>query len=878
MKFHLLSNRMKEGYTTFGAVWGKGELKSLPDCRVKNSDGSVLPVQSRITAYYPDGSLKWTAHTADAARLTEEIELITEPEPKQQEMFLPQIKVTSVKGNYFVTFGNSSITLLQQGSSLFSDYMVNRRPAAAAAIPVLKLERREAAKGITTSQVIDYQGVIRKVTLEETGPYRLTAKYEGIHCNEETGEERFPFVIRLQLGAGDSSLKIMHTFLYDGEEEKDFLKGIGLCFEVLMAGEMYNRHIKIPGDYGCFHESCAHLVSWIPKLPEELHQAQMDGERLQPAGEDLDRVTQVLADMPFWDSYYLNQEFHEHFSITKKLDEDRVCRIDCLEGNHSKGVMSIGGENGSFTVGIRDFDKKTPAGLTVEGMTKDRAFLTGWFYSPDEQAYDFRHYAVRGYNKVCYEGYDYKGDSAYGIAVTSELLFSAGEQMIPADEALERFAGKINQPPVYVGTPQEYHSKEALGPWSTECRESEVEVWLEAQLDQAFEFYQNEVSQRKWYGLFNYGDFMHTYDKTRHIWRYDMGGYAWDNTELVPTLWLWLMFLRSGREEVFTLAEKLSRHTSEVDVYHFGRYQGMGSRHNVRHWGCPCKEARIAMAGHHRYYYYLTGDFRLEDIFEELKDNEEAFLRKDPLGDFYDKEEMIYPSHARTGPDWSSLCSNWMTRWERFQDEEYLNKIKIGMNDIKQAPLQLISGPAFEFDPASKHLRYIGERTYGGTHLQICMGAPSIWMEMGDLMEDEEWKRMLADYGRFYYLSDQERQAESGGLIGDREFSFPFFASAMGAYGAWYLKDQELAKTTWQILLGALMEEENQDGFAVSVVDQAGNCRHLQEIPWVTTNFTAQWCLNVIISLHFIREALPKTLGEARSLIKKAPAGGFRKA
>lgn len=30
---------------------------------------------------------------------------------------------------------------------------------------------------------------------------------------------------------------------------------------------------------------------------------------------------------------------------------------------------------------------------------------------------------------------------------------------------------------------------------------------------------------------------MHSYDNIRHCWKYDVGGYAWDNTELVPTYW-----------------------------------------------------------------------------------------------------------------------------------------------------------------------------------------------------------------------------------------------------------------------------------------------------------------------------------------------------
>lgn len=329
---------------------------------------------------------------------------------------------------------------------------------------------------------------------------------------------------------------------------------------------------------------------------------------------------------------------------------------------------------------------------------------------------------------------------------------------------------------------------------------------------------------------------------------------------------------------MFTLAEKLSRHTSEVDVYHIGKYKGLGSRHNVRHWGCPCKEARIAMAAHHRFYYYMTGDRRLEDIFEELKDNEMTFLNKDPLADFYDKADMVYQSHARSGPDWSSLCANWMTRWERFHDAVYRDKIVTGMNDIKDAPLKLISGPDFEFDPQSVHLRYIGERAAGGTHLQICMGAPQIWMELADLLEEKEWKQMMADYGRFYYLPRAQQLEESRGLIGGREFSLPFMAAAMGAYGAAWNQDQVLAGRTWQHLLHAMIHDGNYDGFEKDTMPEQGNCRELAEIPWISTNFTAQWCLNVIVALEFIREQLPPMMKEVDKLIMEMPEEFFRKA
>ena len=61
-------------------------------------------------------------------------------------------------------------------------------------------------------------------------------------------------------------------------------------------------------------------------------------------------------------------------------------------------------------------------------------------------------------------------------------------------------------------------------------------------------------------------------------------------------------------------------------------------------------------------------------------------------------------------------------------------------------------------------------------------------------------------------------------------------------------------------------------------VEDAGNRAVLEEIPWISTNFAAQWCLNVIICLTFIRDALPPTLKEARRLLADHGQGGFRNA
>lgn len=867
MKLHSLRKIKASGYTTFGCMWRQGECAASTAYVCRDSRGREVPLQSRVTAYWPDGSVKWTAHTADAALMGDEIEVLPAKPgtPGIMEGF-HGMECVETEDGILLKAGVVAITVKKDGRHLFTSAEQNGRPYLSDGEAVLLLEEPAEVEGSPARVQKSYVSRIESVSVEESGPLKAILRYDGIHVSG-AGERKFPFIIRMEAGFNQPNLKFTHTFLYDGDEDKDFLKGLGIRFSAPMAGELFNRHVKFTGDHGVFHEVLVPLAAWRPRIPAKVYRRQFSGERIVPAGEERQLVDQLLKDVPFWSEYTLCQDSVSHFSVRKKLKGDHLCYIDALHGNRTGGGGAFGSEYGSVAVAVRDFWEKYPSGLTFQNLDTDRAECTVWFWSPEAPAFDFRHYADRGYNQVCYEGYDFKGADPVGIACTNECSLTFSESMIPGDGELEAFAAQVNDPPVYVGSPEFYHDMRAFGFWSLPDKEgTEAEQWLEEQLEQIFEFYKQEIGQRNWYGMFNYGDVMHTYDPVRHQWKYDIGGYAWDNTELVPTLWLWLYFMRTGREDVYRLAEKLSRHASEVDVYHMGRYKGLGSRHNVRHWGCPCKEARIAMAGHHRYLYYLTGDRRLEDIFEELKDNEQSFLNKDPLGEFYDKKDMIYPSHARSGPDWSSLCSNWMTRWERFNDRAYLDKIKTGIEDIKKAPMRLISGTDFEFDPATCHLRYIGEKNSGGSHLQVCMGAPQIWTELAELMGDEEWKEMLAELGRIFFLPREERTPLQKELLGNRTTSYPIMSAGIGAYAAAYYKDDRLAEQVWKELFKAIFTENDRSGFAWIQTPDCGNQESLREIPWVSTNFVAQFGLNVIFVLDFIRDKMPKTLAEVTEL------------
>ena len=179
------------------------------------------------------------------------------------------------------------------------------------------------------------------------------------------------------------------------------------------------------------------------------------------------------------------------------------------------------------------------------------------------------------------------------------------------------------------------------------------------------------------------------------------------------------------------------------------------------------------------------------------------------------------------------------------------------------------------------------------------MGAPTVWMETADLLEKPEFEQMLIELGRFALLPRKQQLEECNGLIGEREYTYPFMFTGLGAYAAERIcsgnckgvvlgaetisKDNKaeghlVAQRTWRALLSSLISENNIDGFMTTETIDAGNKHKLTEIPWISTNFTAQWCLNVIIALEFIRGDLPDNFLKAQELVENLEESAFHKA
>ncbi len=844
VKLHFLDNRSKNGYVTFGVPWKRGEINKNTEFSAYNSSEKI-PVQSSPIAYWNDGSVKWTSHTV---KTDTDVTIKTESgiSEKGNTIAEDKDKITVDNGIYSYIF-------YKKGNIIFDCQH------AQAKFKAVK-EQRYEEDGCAVTKCIPYYGEIDECLVEETGMLRSVIKVCGTHRSKDSSTF-LRFIAYITVLYKEQEVQIKHTFIYDGDAAVDFIKGVGIEFTQSIEDELYNRHIKLAGDFGVMHEAVQLVNLWRPRLGPDIYKKQLNGEKISFDGvvdlrnnnpvnmADIDNITK-------WDRYRLCQITPDSYQITKRTAPNECTYIKAGFGHRSKGFAYAGGISKGMGVGMRDFFQKAPSSIYIEGLSGNKYSITAWIIPPDAEAADMRHYDTVSHDQTYYEGFPWVGSTPYGIAATNDISFYIFNE-VPSDEDIMNKAERIQNPPVMVCSPEYYHDVKVMGEWSLPSYDTPLKKWIEEELDKAFEFYKNEIEQRRWYGTFDYGDVMHTYDGARHCWKYDMGGYAWQNTELVPTLWLWYAFLRSGRGDIFNVAEAMSRHAADVDVYHLGEYKGIGSRHNVIHWGDSCKEPRIAMAGHHRALYFLSGgDFRIRDVFDDVKDGDYSTLNIDPLRFFYKKEEMKLPTHARSGPDWSTFCSNWYTQWELYGDTKYRDKIQTGIDDLKKAPMRLISGSNFEYDPETGHLGYIGESAAGGSHLVVCMGGPQTWMELADLLDDPEFRDMLIQYGSFYYLPEEEKRRVSNGLIKGSGFVYPYMASAIAAYAARETDNRMLAYQVWQVLVHSLAGKDKNESFDKEIIKNYYNNENLDEMFWISTNFTAQWCLNAIISLEFTKDYL----------------------
>ena len=853
---------------TWGMPWPRGKLKAQTAFALRDGAGTSLPVQSWPTAYWPDGSLKWTAHAipADVKPASGAFELSV-----GKKAATPKHVLGLVESKNFIDVDTGVIRcrLSKQGERLVETISRGGRELLRDGHLVLLAQDKVDLDDDGEVHQTRFKSLIERVTVEQHGPIRAVVKVEGKHGNA-AGRQWLPFTLRLYFYAGGESVRVLHTIVFDGDESRDFIRGLGIRFATPLKDAFHDRHVRFGGEgAGLFAEAVRGLTGLRRDPGKAVRQAQLAGQATPPVAQFPPAVGNRLDLIPAFGDWTLTQADADSFSIRKRTRAG-FGWLSSDVGKRASGLGFVGGPSGGVAFGIRNFWQSHPAQLDIRNAIGDMAEVTLWVWSPEAPPMDLRFYhdgmgqdtfekQLEGL-EITYEDYEPGFGTPLGVARTSELHLWFVEST-PTRERFVDLANALRTPPVVIATPGTLKDSGVFaGGFSLPDRSTPEKSQLEARLDWCFDFYRRQQDERSWYGFWNYGDVMHSYDADRHVWKYDVGGFAWDNSELSTDIWLWLYFLRTGRADAFRFAEAMTRHTGEVDVHHIGRFAPLGSRHNVQHWGCSAKQLRISTALNRRYYYFLTADERVGDLMREQVDADRTLRAIQPgrkLGSAGARSELDPngdSAYIGFGTDWGSLAGAWLTEWERTRDKRVQDKLVTSMKTIAAQPRGFFSGSgkmnlttgAFDISKDTKAMV---------SHLSAAFGLPEVCAELVELVNLPEFERAWLQYCELYNGSAEEQTKVLGVAL--RGINLEQGHARLTAYAAHRKKDPALAQRAWQEFHKGASGYPPQLAFAARRIEGPAVLKPIDEAAWISTNATAQWGLAAIECLAFAGDVNP---------------------
>ncbi|HET9863428.1 MAG TPA: hypothetical protein VFP37_08295, partial [Steroidobacteraceae bacterium] len=180
----------------------------------------------------------------------------------------------------------------------------------------------------------NFASVVEKVTVEQRGPVRAVVKVEGRHAR---GERRWlPFTLRFYFYAGSEAVRVLHTIVFDGDEHRDFIRGLGLRFDTPVHAPLYDRHVRFVGDDdGVFGEAVRGLTGLRRDPGAAARRAQVVG-RAVPAIAPV--VQERLQYVPAFGDWTLFQPSADSFRIRKRTADGHAW----LDSDHGARASGLG--------------------------------------------------------------------------------------------------------------------------------------------------------------------------------------------------------------------------------------------------------------------------------------------------------------------------------------------------------------------------------------------------------------------------------------------------------------------------------------------------------------------------------------------------------
>ena len=886
----------------FGIPFAKGEMNEYGTFTLTDASGNVVPSQTWTMARWNDGSVKWMGVYASVSpeqagglkfNAVAADKKTVKKLSKQKAAYNPGLVKSQDADAIVVDNGLYEVVFPTSGSSIISRITMGGHDVAVDGRLVVRTEDRSRLADDVLS-FDNYESKVKSAVVEHTGDVATVIKVDGVHKALKGGREWLPFTVRFYIYKDMVPMNMVHSFVFDGDMQTDYIKGLGVEFSLPFREELQNRHVAFAGDDGgLWSEAVEPLLGSIrvgqmpgPRggAPQQMSREQMQemmrqmmsqpdesqkqflGQRVADYDEMPERSHLNMDEWAKYNDYKLVQLSSDGFTIQKRTGAHSTW-FGTAGGHRAPGYILAGDVSGGLGVSLKNFWQSFPAELDASDMRGDKGRLTVWMWSPSSDAMDLRHYDIEGHGLgSSYEDYVEGSATPYGIARTSELTIFPFCEMPSRDEMVAQ-SGAGQDIVQLMAVPQYLHDAEAFGVWSLPAENgNDTQKWMEEQIDLYATFYKTAQEAQRWYGFWNYGDFMHSYNGTRHTWNYDHGGKAWDNTELETDIWLWLAFIRSGRPDFYRLATAMTRHTSEVDCYHIGPMKGLGTRHNVSHWGCGAKEIRVGQAWWKRYYYYLFADDRLGDIMHESIVADEALIDYDPFIRAVPRDVVptAQPTRLRWAPDWSALVGNWFTEWERTGDRKWLDKINVGMDCLNKAPNGLFSGRgAWGYDPATGVITYEDGPdwiwTMNSAHLANLQSSVEIFAEALDEIGNKEFNRTYEVWATWYAIPRDDPMRLDPKNEKYKNYIGNWNIPRLTALAAKRTGDSYLAGLAWKRFLDGVVDMDGNTVPRVRLnkVDGSTVLNPIFEDPRVGTNDVAQWNLEAIMLPALVGEYIP---------------------
>lgn len=460
------------------------------------------------------------------------------------------------------------------------------------------------------------------VSIFRSGPTETVLRMEGMHRSAK-GRQFGSYTLYLHFSAGQDAVRVHHTWVMTGDPDKNFIRRMAIEVPVGFSGEQLAYAFGGPSEQAGKPVVLNPGLDSIPYVPVERGPSELIAGTVARKG-----AAHLLSVGP--DKYYHNVPASHDLRVEYEVVQDGTSR---QKGFQPSGWADIANGTLGIAVGLRDFWREHPKEVQY------RDGRIGVWLWPDhgDRTLDLRrrYEEVRGngpkkggsFGKAARREFNTPG-SAVGMAKSSELFFrfhAGGQAAAKVDESFRAFQEPLRP----YADPAWSCATGVFGPLAP--YDTKRFARIENYVDLSFAWPLRAAQEFHWYGWLDHGDHLLEYESIN--WEleapenpglFQNWGYSgWGQEAYRTGQWMFVQYLRSGRDRYFREGETWLRHHRDVDGCFWdtpddgprpsdnkgGERLGGGHRHDQQHWGTYMTSygiPSIAVAHH----YFLTGEGR----------------------------------------------------------------------------------------------------------------------------------------------------------------------------------------------------------------------------------------------------------------------------